>query len=149
MAQKGSKTFPIDCAFFLVVLGPIGDLYAKFQPHTIFFKVKAIFELILPDYYDITDAIVFCFLNSELRHWLEKDNSNTDDDRIRTFFSLSNENSKPTENSMKNTPNSPIVSICTMFWTEEIDELNDIVQKSFILEGPGILRFKRWPLHQV
>ena len=32
------------------------DLCAKFQPHSIFFKVKAFFELILPDYYpDITE----------------------------------------------------------------------------------------------
>ena len=51
IAEKGPKTFPIDCAFFLVVLGLLRDLCAKFQPHTIFFKVKAFFELILPDYY--------------------------------------------------------------------------------------------------
>ena len=50
MAKKGFKTFPIDCAFFLVALGLLRDLCAKFQPHTIFFKVKAFFELILPDY---------------------------------------------------------------------------------------------------
>ena len=50
MVQKGSKTFPIDCAFFLVVLGPQRDLCVKFQSHTIFFTVRAFFELILPDY---------------------------------------------------------------------------------------------------
>ena len=40
LPQKGSKYFPIECAFFLVTLETLRDLCAKFQPHTIFFKVK-------------------------------------------------------------------------------------------------------------
>ena len=38
MAQKWSKIFPIDGAFFLVVLGPIRDLCAKFLWRTISVK---------------------------------------------------------------------------------------------------------------